>query len=673
MSHAPDTSMPHAGDILGGRYVLIERIGAGGMGRVFRARDEVLRREVAVKIFFADRTDDAEPLRRMSEARALAALDHPSLVTLYDAHLDAVDHVYLVMELITGPSLQRRIEEAPVSGTDVAGILSDLAGALAVVHDAGIVHRDVKPSNVLLRPVRGSERGFEAVLADFGVAHLVDATRLTTPGTVIGTAAYLAPEQVRGEPPRPASDVYALGLLAIEALTRLHPFGGGSLQETLLARLARQPEVPTTLGYAWRSLLVAMTANDPDARPTATEVAARAGALADGLETAVVETGPVTLVEPSPWAVLGLGDTGDAVPAAPETPTAVFVGSTVSPVDPGTAGGADAPVPTALPPSDADAAAARSVSLDAVRPRAAADASAPAGVDDADPLPVRPAPAASPAAAAIAQDPSEVAAARPGVDVGSTHAAVVRRRSRRGSRSASSRRRQRLWIIGAAAAGAVVVGVHVMSFAFGVGGDPSTTTVSVPDPSPSTSTPAPAASPVASTDDAVSNIEPVSTHDDDETTIAEQGLVDDTGVNPVPVNRAPAAVAPVPAPSSATGSASTKAKGTGASSDPAKAGAGATDAGNGNAEKGNAVEGDSGSGDAGNGPGAGAGSSSDGGAAVGGKGANGNGAGGKSAGGNGASDKGSNGKGSNGNGGGVKSTGAADTRSADGDAAPGKK
>ena len=279
MSHVLDHSMPHAGDILGGRYILRERIGAGGMGRVFRARDEVLARDVAIKIFYADAGDEPEPLRRMSEARALAALDHPSLVTLYDARLTGDDHVYLVMELVSGPSLQRRIEEGPVSPAEVAGILADLAGALAVVHDAGIVHRDVKPSNVLLREVRGGVRAVEAVLADFGVARLIGATRLTTPGTVIGTAAYLAPEQVRGEPPRAASDVYALGLLAIEALTRLHPFGGGTLQETLLARLARQPDIPGTYGGEWQSLLTSMTAFDPDERPSAASVMTRVQSL----------------------------------------------------------------------------------------------------------------------------------------------------------------------------------------------------------------------------------------------------------------------------------------------------------------------------------------------------------------------------------------------------------
>ncbi len=130
MSLSSDHAMPHAGDILGGRYILRERIGAGGMGRVFRARDEVLARDVAIKIFYADAADEPEPVRRMSEARALAALAHPSLVTLYDARLTGDDHVYLVMELVDGPSLQRRIEQGPLAPAEVAGIVADLAGAL---------------------------------------------------------------------------------------------------------------------------------------------------------------------------------------------------------------------------------------------------------------------------------------------------------------------------------------------------------------------------------------------------------------------------------------------------------------------------------------------------------------------------------------------------------------
>ncbi|WZH36552.1 MAG: serine/threonine-protein kinase [Microbacterium enclense] len=314
MSQSTDAVMAHVGDTLGGRYLLSERVGAGGMGRVFRARDTVLGRDVAIKLFHTDRVDELEPGRRLSEARVLAALDHPSLVTLYDARLDGEDHVYLVMEYVDGPSLQRRIEAGPLQPAFVAALLADLADGLAAVHATGVVHRDVKPSNVLLRPTRQSPHGYEAVLADFGVAHLVDATRLTTPGTVIGTAAYLAPEQVRGEPPQPASDIYALGLLTIEALTRLHPYGGGTLQETVLARLSRPPAIPGSLGYEWKALLTAMTALEPSARPTAAAVIERAKALTspaydagpdatelDALERIVAETAPWTpLPEPVP-------------------------------------------------------------------------------------------------------------------------------------------------------------------------------------------------------------------------------------------------------------------------------------------------------------------------------------------------------------------------------------
>ena len=309
MSQSIDAAMPYTGDTLGGRYVLSDRVGAGGMGRVFRARDTVLARDVAIKLFHTDRADAIEPGRRLSEARVLAAFDHPSLVTLYDARLDAGDHIYLVMEYVDGPSLQRRIEAGALEPAFVAALLVDLARALAAVHATGVVHRDVKPSNVLLRPTRHSPHGFEAVLADFGVAHLIDATRLTTPGTVIGTAAYLAPEQVRGEPPQPASDIYSLGLLTIEALTRLHPYQGGTLQETVLARLACPPSIPASLGREWASLLTDMTAFDPAVRPPAAVIAERAAALTFSTDIEIPDADDLELldllgVETAPWTPL---------------------------------------------------------------------------------------------------------------------------------------------------------------------------------------------------------------------------------------------------------------------------------------------------------------------------------------------------------------------------------
>ncbi|MDQ1084139.1 MULTISPECIES: serine/threonine-protein kinase [Microbacterium] len=483
MSHAPDLSLAHTGDILGGRYILRERLGAGGMGRVFRARDEVLARDVAIKIFHADGAGGPEPLRRMSEARALAALDHPSLVTLFDARLVGEDHVYLVMELITGPSLQRRIEQEAVPSRELAGILGDLAGALAVVHGAGIVHRDVKPSNVLLRPLHGAPREAEAVLADFGVAHLIDATRLTTPGTVIGTAAYLAPEQVRGEAPQAASDIYALGLLAIEALTRLHPFGGGSLQETLLARLARQPDVPGLLSPRWRSLLTAMTATDAAARPSAAEVARRAEALAEEEPALVPDAtqylaGWMMPTAPIPASTVAAGalDAGASTAATGAMPTG---GSTVAaeaaPADAGRVTAGDVPMGGSTVADGAVLPGGSTAAAEALVTRASEDT----------------------ASGQIVLAPGDQAAA---------HTAASRRASAR-------RPRRRGWAWVAASAGAaLIVGGHLAAFSLGAAHDVTTDRAPASTPSPARSDSPPVADDTpAATPAPVATSAPVST------------------------------------------------------------------------------------------------------------------------------------------------------------------
>jgi len=215
MSDLLDAPLPFTGELLAGRYRLTGRIGAGGMGRVYRARDELLGRDVAVKLFYADAATPEDAARRASEARVLASLNHPALVTLFDAHVAPGDQAYLVMELIDGPTLSRRIDDGPIDPGVTARLLQDLAAALAAVHRAGVVHRDVKPSNVLLAPVPAPRREFRAKLADFGIAHLVDSARLTTPGTIMGTVAYLSPEQTRGVSPAPPADVYALGLVLL--------------------------------------------------------------------------------------------------------------------------------------------------------------------------------------------------------------------------------------------------------------------------------------------------------------------------------------------------------------------------------------------------------------------------------------------------------------------------
>ncbi|MEO2134806.1 serine/threonine-protein kinase [Microbacterium sp.] len=274
-----DGEAADADDLLAGRYRLLERIGMGGTGRVYRARDELLDRDVAVKCFSADPSDRVSALRRASEARLQATFDHPSLVTLFDAHVDSGENSFLVMELVPGVTLHDRLAQSALTGEEVKALIIGLASALTVVHDAGIVHRDIKPANVLLRPIRHGAVLFQPVLVDFGIAHLVDAARVTSPGVVIGTASYLAPEQVRGEATVPASDIYALGLLTIEALTGTRQFVGDSIPATILARLSRQPEVPAEFGQGWRSLLTAMTSLDPGSRPTAEDVVQRARAL----------------------------------------------------------------------------------------------------------------------------------------------------------------------------------------------------------------------------------------------------------------------------------------------------------------------------------------------------------------------------------------------------------
>jgi serine/threonine protein kinase len=255
-------SDPLLNRLLDGRYRLGQPIGRGGMGVVYRAVDTKLERLVAVKLLTEAGAANKERFAR--EVQALARLTHPNLVRLLDAELGVLS--YLVMDLIGGTNLARRLAHDPVSPEAAARIGTGVASALAYVHSQGIVHRDVKPANVIV------DQNGKAYLTDFGIARLLGTNGMTATGLAIGTAAYLAPEQLRGTEVGPKADVYALGLVLIECLNGRPPFEGTDA-EVLAARLYRDPPVPTAVSRSWRDLLALMTAAAPADRPCADYVA----------------------------------------------------------------------------------------------------------------------------------------------------------------------------------------------------------------------------------------------------------------------------------------------------------------------------------------------------------------------------------------------------------------
>jgi serine/threonine protein kinase len=245
------------------------------MSTVFRAHDQVLGRDVAIKLFAQSSASDTS--RQESELAVLSSLNHHGLVNLFDAGVDVTEdghrHRFLVMEFVRGTDLQTRLATGPITPRHIAEIGFDIAEALEYVHGNNVVHRDIKPSNILLVDYGNGAPRARAKLSDFGIALSDDMERMTREGATTGTAAYLSPEQASGATVGTQSDVYSLGLVLLECFTRRVEYPG-SIVESAVARVTRNPVIPDDLPTHWQSLLTVMTARKPADRPDPRELVA---------------------------------------------------------------------------------------------------------------------------------------------------------------------------------------------------------------------------------------------------------------------------------------------------------------------------------------------------------------------------------------------------------------
>ena len=284
------------GQVLANRYKLTEHIAGGGMGDVWRGTDEVLDRTVAVKILLPALL--AEPgfaQRFRDEARTMATISHPGVVNVYDYGTDS-GVTYLVMEYVEGDPLSRTLARVGrLTPARTMSLVAQAADALQAAHDKGIVHRDVKPANLLVRP-NGT-----LVLTDFGIARRqAAATHLTVAGSVLGTASYISPEQASGQGATAASDIYSLGVVAYQCLAGRRPFEGDSPVEIALQHVEKAPPpLPPDVPQAARALVERCLSKQPSARyPSASALATAARAASGGqapppAETAGTRTQPI--------------------------------------------------------------------------------------------------------------------------------------------------------------------------------------------------------------------------------------------------------------------------------------------------------------------------------------------------------------------------------------------
>ncbi|MEV7634983.1 protein kinase [Pseudarthrobacter enclensis] len=317
---------PTTGITLGGRFQLTTRIAIGGMGEVWKAKDLVLGRIVAIKVLKEEYTGDPGFLQRFrAEARHTALLNHVGIANVFD-YGEEEGSAYLVMELVPGQPLSSIIEHEHVLSPDrTLSIIAQTARALSVAHAQGLVHRDVKPGNLLITP------DGRVKVTDFGIARLADQVPLTQTGQVMGTAQYLAPEQATGQTATGSSDIYSLGVIGYECLTGHRPFSGESQIAIALAQVNdAPPPLPETLPAPVRALLMSMLAKDPKNRPeNAIKLAEAAEAIRNGdvgaARAAVPgmllfdspETGPITAPVDTATAPTGvIGAQRDSSPTA---------------------------------------------------------------------------------------------------------------------------------------------------------------------------------------------------------------------------------------------------------------------------------------------------------------------------------------------------------------------
>ncbi|MET4783625.1 serine/threonine-protein kinase [Glaciihabitans sp. UYNi722] len=263
---------PTSGLTFGGRYQLSSRVAIGGMGEVWQATDLVIGRTIAIKILKDEYLGDPGFLERFrAEARHAALVNHEGIANVFD-YGEEEGSAYLVMELVPGEALSTILERERVLSTDrVLDIVAQTASALHAAHSAGLVHRDIKPGNLLITP------DGRVKITDFGIARIADQVPLTATGQVMGTVQYLSPEQASGHPASPTTDIYSLGIVAYESLAGRRPFTGESQVAIAMAQINEQPpDLPVTVSEPVRNLVYACIAKNPADRPASAAHLARA-------------------------------------------------------------------------------------------------------------------------------------------------------------------------------------------------------------------------------------------------------------------------------------------------------------------------------------------------------------------------------------------------------------